>query len=298
MIWLIMGIFVLGVLLYTAKPLFVKNAPIMMADSETAEYLEQITGIETQLKNADESIDVSALELTKVELQRQVLAKSAANGDAGLPKVFLSVLFIAFTLGTLGLYEILGRPELAKTQELAQNTAPQDVNELTLEQAVALLEQKLAQGDQSPQGWMLYARSLMSLRRYDDAIKAYEKVLTLTDNSPHLLEEFESAKTYIAQKSTEVRATVSGPDAEQMQAAAAMTPQARQEMIKDMVEGLSIKLKDNPKNLDGWSRLLRARKVLGQETEALADIKYLREAFKDNPQLAEKVLFDTGWAEE
>ena len=296
MIWLIMGIIVLGVFLYVSKPLYIKNAPVIAVDSEVTDYLEQIADIDIRLKNAGKSIDVSALELAKVELQRQVLGKAEAGKDAGPQTVLLSSLFVAFVFGAIGIYAVLGRPELTKINEITQNTAPQDVNDVTLEQAVAQLGRKLAQGDQNPQGWILYARSLMSLRRYDDAITAYEKVLLLTDNNAQVLEEFESAKEYIAQKQTGASPSVPGPSAEQMQAAAAMTPEARQDMIMGMVEGLSQKLKDNPNDVDGWVRLLSARKVLGQEIEALADIALMRATFKDNPEVVQKILSETGWS--
>lgn len=296
MIWLIMGIIVLGVFLYVSKPLYIKNAPVIAVDSEVTDYLEQIADIDIRLKNAGKSIDVSALELAKVELQRQVLGKAEAGKDAGPQTVLLSSLFVAFVFGAIGIYAVLGRPELTKINEITQNTAPQDVNDVTLEQAVAQLGRKLAQGDQNPQGWILYARSLMSLRRYDDAITAYEKVLLLTDNNAQVLEEFESAKEYIAQKQTGASPSVPGPSAEQMQAAAAMTPEARQDMIMGMVEGLSQKLQDNPNDADGWVRLLSARKVLGQDTEALADITLMRATFKDNPEVVQKILSETGWS--
>lgn len=295
MIWLIMGIIVLGVFLYVAKPLYIKNAPVLAIDSEVTDYLEQIADIDARLKNAGKSIDVSALELAKIELQRQVLGKTEAGKDTGPQTMLLSTLFIAFAFGAIGIYAVLGRPELTTIHEATQSPASQDVNDITLEQAVAQLEQKLAQGDQNPQGWILYARSLMSLHRYDDAIATYEKVLLLTDNNAKVLKEFESAKEYIAQKQTGVSLSAPGPSAEQMQAAAAMTPEARQDMIKGMVEGLSQKLKDNPNDADGWVRLLRARKVLGQETEALADIAFMRATLKDNPEVVQKILSETGW---
>ena len=298
MIWLIMGVFVLGVLLYVAKPLYAKDAPTIVGDSEVADYLGQIADIDNRLKNADKSIDVSALELAKVELQRQILTKDEASKDAGPQTILLSVLFIIFAFGAMGLYATLGRPDLIKVQDLTQNADLQDVSDLSLEQAVAQLEQKLSRGDPNPQGWMLYARSLMSMQRYDDAVAAYEKALALTDNNPQILEEFESAKVYIAQKLTGAVSSAPGPNAEQIQAAAAMTPEARQDMIKGMVSGLSQKLKDNPNDPDGWTRLLRARKVLGQETQARADIVLLRETYQSNPEMAEKILLDTGWFED
>lgn len=55
-----------------------------------------------------------------------------------------------------------------------------------------------------------------------------------------------------------------------------MSPQARQAMIDGMVSRLDARLKANPNDLDGWLRLIRARRVLGQEDlaqKALADGK-------------------------
>ncbi len=56
----------------------------------------------------------------------------------------------------------------------------------------------------------------------------------------------------------------SGPSAAQMSDAQAMAPEARQAMVDGMVARLDAKLKANPDDLDGWKRLIRARRVLGQ----------------------------------
>jgi cytochrome c-type biogenesis protein CcmH len=59
-----------------------------------------------------------------------------------------------------------------------------------------------------------------------------------------------------------------GPSASQVQGAAAMTPDARQAMIKGMVDGLAQKLKANPRDEAGWLRLMRAQTVLGDGAAA------------------------------
>ncbi len=55
-----------------------------------------------------------------------------------------------------------------------------------------------------------------------------------------------------------------GPTAADVSDAEAMSPQARQAMIDGMVGRLDARLKANPNDLDGWLRLVRARRVLGQ----------------------------------
>ena len=44
-----------------------------------------------------------------------------------------------------------------------------------------------------------------------------------------------------------------------------MPAEDRQAMIDGMVSRLDARLKQNPQDLDGWLKLIRARRVLGQE---------------------------------
>lgn len=81
-----------------------------------------------------------------------------------------------------------------------------------------------------------------------------------------------------------------GPTAEQMQAAQEMTPQDRAEMILAMVDGLAARLDDNPQDEQGWTRLIRARTVLGQEEKLKADIVRVNAIFKDNPEALARIL--------
>lgn len=63
-----------------------------------------------------------------------------------------------------------------------------------------------------------------------------------------------------------------------MQAANSMSASDRAKMIDGMVEGLAQKLKANPKDADGWVRLLRSRMVLGQKDQAGKDLATARKA--------------------
>ena len=81
-----------------------------------------------------------------------------------------------------------------------------------------------------------------------------------------------------------------GPTAEQMQAAAEMTPEERAETIINMVEGLAARLEDEPNDEQGWARLIRARGVLGQEEKLKKDTLRVKEIFKDNPEAITRIL--------
>ena len=82
----------------------------------------------------------------------------------------------------------------------------------------------------------------------------------------------------------------SGPSQADIEAAQALTPEQRAQMILGMVDSLAAKLEDAPDNPQGWARLIRARHVLGQETQAQADIARVKEIYKDQPELAAQIL--------
>jgi len=79
------------------------------------------------------------------------------------------------------------------------------------------------------------------------------------------------------------QAAAPGPDAAQVTAAQAMAPGDQQAMIRGMVERLAGKLKANPRDADGWARLIRARTVLGDNAGAKAALAQAKAAFADTP---------------
>jgi cytochrome c-type biogenesis protein CcmH len=74
-----------------------------------------------------------------------------------------------------------------------------------------------------------------------------------------------------------------GPNAEQVAAARQMSASDRGGMIQGMVDKLAVELKQNPRNADGWLRLIRARMVLGEKPLALAAYHDARAAFVGDP---------------
>lgn len=67
---------------------------------------------------------------------------------------------------------------------------------------------------------------------------------------------------------------------EQLAAGEGMSAEARQTMIRGMVDGLAARLKQNGKDLDGWLRLARARVVLGEKPAAAAALAEAEAQFK------------------
>jgi len=65
-------------------------------------------------------------------------------------------------------------------------------------------------------------------------------------------------------------AAIPGPTPEQMAAARAIPPGQQDQMVRAMVDGLAARLRQNPRDADGWIRLMRSRMVLNDPAAARA----------------------------
>ncbi|MEI2805246.1 MAG: c-type cytochrome biogenesis protein CcmI [Albidovulum sp.] len=70
-----------------------------------------------------------------------------------------------------------------------------------------------------------------------------------------------------------------GPDAADLDAAAAMTPEERREMVRGMVDGLSARLEAEGGPAEDWARLVSSLGVLGETERAGAAYARARDAF-------------------
>ena len=306
MIWLLIFVACLGTFAYLAAPLYLRQD----SDSdELSTYREAIIALENKMKV--EGADSEQLRKEKLQLEQRLLSYVAqAPAPHMAPrKGWMVICAAALLAGGFGIYALIGSPDLSKAenQKSATLSAPhalsqnmqevQHENDASMEQLIAGLEAKLKAGDETPQSWGLYARSLMTLGRFEEAFKAYEKTLELTNNNPQVAAELESARAFAAQQGR--RTTMPkqpGPSRADIEAAESMSVEDRAAMIEGMVEGLAAKLEDNPDNPQGWVRLLRARKVLGQEGAAAKDIAQLKTHFEHSPETVDTILNQAGWA--
>lgn len=77
---------------------------------------------------------------------------------------------------------------------------------------------------------------------------------------------------------------IPGPSAQDLQAAGSIPPSQQREMAEGMVSRLEGRLKENPKNVEGWVMLMRSRTTLGQNDKAS---QALNDAIAANPAQAE-----------
>jgi cytochrome c-type biogenesis protein CcmH len=70
----------------------------------------------------------------------------------------------------------------------------------------------------------------------------------------------------------------------------AMTPAERDAMIREMVEGLDARLREDPMNLEGWDHLIRARVTLGDREAAQDSLDRAFEVFANAPFPKKKLV--------
>lgn len=87
-----------------------------------------------------------------------------------------------------------------------------------------------------------------------------------------------------AQASAPAAPSAPGPGAADVAAAAQMSSQDRDSMVRGMVARLAARLESEPNDIDGWVRLVRAYGVLGEKDKAADALKSARAAFKDNQE--------------
>jgi cytochrome c-type biogenesis protein CcmH len=75
-----------------------------------------------------------------------------------------------------------------------------------------------------------------------------------------------------------------GPTQEDIAAARDLDPEAQNEMIRGMVEGLAARLADTPDDVEGWRQLGRSRDVLGEPAAAAAAYRRALEIEPGHPE--------------
>jgi len=145
--------------------------------------------------------------------------------------------------------------------------------------------QKLAPERMEPRFWLAVAAEQDG--RFEDAAAAYAKLLSEGDEAagwrPTVIERWRMARTKLGLATDPPpagKAAAAGPTGkapalakEDVDAAQSMTPDARRQMIEEMVAGLDKRLSENGRDLEGWQRLIRAYTVLGRREDAMAALK-------------------------
>lgn len=126
------------------------------------------------------ALDLSTNTVNTVKTEQPVAEKS---------KTTAIVLSLIVPVLAAGIYYELGDFGAATGTRLAATVIPaaDDRPEMTIEDAVLKLEQRLTGEPNNPDGWYMLAKTYMTLKQYDKAVTGYEKLIELVGEDPKVL---------------------------------------------------------------------------------------------------------------
>ena len=155
-------------------------------------------------------------------------------------------------------------------------------------------ERALAQAPGHPLARYYLALALAQAGEAGAALAAWRGLLADTPSDAHwraaLVERIREAEDALgpapaAPPGEPVGPSASGPTPEDIEAAAALSPEERMAMVRGMVEGLAARLETEPGNLRGWSRLATSYAVLEDWAGARAAYEHALALAPGDPRL-------------
>jgi len=284
MSWFFLALLLVLAFLLVATPLWQSNDQVREVELEKIK--RHLLSLETETQLADQgSQDQSHSDLEYRALNILNSNETALTFSTGRTK-YAAVLL--FSLLTVTLYGLIGSPTAPKDYQptLKKNIERAALEDVPLEVLIERLQQRLESDPNPPAlGFQLLARSLMSLRRFDEAIIAYNEALRISESELSILAEFERAQAYIESQADQYSLSQST-----IEAFDDLSPQQKDQAIQSMVTSLSNRLRQDPKDLAGWARLLRSRSVLDQKTEGQKEVNIGIAALSQSPNIQKQLI--------
>jgi len=157
------------------------------------------------------------------------------------------------------------------TREAGLGEAITDAGDgLVSAEAQRAFEKALKLEPAQPKASFYLATALVQDGKMTEASKAWEAMLALLPGDSPWRSPTEQALAETKKRLAEAGAEkpASGPSQDDIDAAASMSQSDRNAMIETMVAGLDEKLRENPRDPEGWMRLVRSYMVLGKTADA------------------------------
>jgi cytochrome c-type biogenesis protein CcmH len=196
----VVSVLVLVVLIMLLKPLLRPQVNLVVdANLERRTiFRQQFEELEQDRLNA--ILDEAQYAQAKSELERRMLDEvgvvpvpvAKAQPDRRLAFIFLllipiAAVFIYLKIGSI--YSVATAHLPTSSQQAAQQSALAD----DIEPFLQALRNKLKENPQDGAGWALLGRSYLEIKRFDEAVKAYEKAEQLIPADPQLLTDYADA---------------------------------------------------------------------------------------------------------
>ncbi len=208
-LWIVIGALALAAGVALALPLLRPGRPRPSRDAYDSQvYRDQLAELERDIDRGANSAQeaVSA----RTEISRRLLAadsaaqEQAANDTRRIAPAEFSGLTVALTVPAcaLAIYAILGSPSLpgrpAQEVRAAHPTTGGAGQQATEAELIARLARALESRPDDLRGWSLYANSLATTGRYNEAIGAFQRVVKLAPNDAALRARYAETVVFAA----------------------------------------------------------------------------------------------------
>jgi cytochrome c-type biogenesis protein CcmH len=309
MIWLIFAGMTTAVVAALLVPFIRKSVAAQDSDSDfdRAIYRDQLQELDRDAARG--LIGEAEAQAARNEISRRLLQVAKPEAPtAGSRNALLAVLLVPLiALPVYVKYGSPGLPDVPLQERLKGAIANQDFEAL-----VATVEAHLAQAPNDVEGWKVLAPAYKRERRWSDAADAYANVLRLAPPTADAIADYgemlvfanegmvtDEAENAFAEalklEATNERAKYyydmamkqegKAPALSDVQIAEgqAMSTQDQTAMIAGMMDGLEQKLGKDSRDLEGWKRLIRARRVSNEIDKAKISLDLAMNIFKDEP---------------
>jgi cytochrome c-type biogenesis protein CcmH len=161
------------------------------------------------------------------------------------------------------------------------------------------LAARLETAPEDIEGWRMLGWSYFHTELYEQAATAYARAVSLDPSSAKLKRSYEEAKAKASESdnletapSLQTDAVGKGGDGrsfEKMTTSEAMPGRERDAAIRSMVDGLADRLERSPRDVEGWTLLMRSQVVLGEREVAATAFRKALEIFKDDSAASGKI---------
>ena len=166
---------------------------------------------------------------------------------------------------------------------------------ISLPEVNTMIERLAARLETTPEdieGWRMLGWSYFQTARYEQAATAYARAVELDPSSAEIKLSYEEAKAKVFESGNLETASSlqtepggkggDGPSFEKITKPEAMPPREHDAEIRSMVDGLADRLESSPRDVDGWTLLMRSRVVLGEREAAATAFRKALQVFKDD----------------
>lgn len=160
----------------------------------------------------------------------------------------------------------LQAPTKAQMADMAN--LPPEERQAMINNMVEGLAERLRDNPRDFAGWQRLIRAYSVQERREDAIAALAEARQHFAAAPFPMQQLAELAAELKLEAPQTSEAPRGPTREQMAEAQNMSPEDRQAMIEGMVAQLAERLKENPDDIAGWTRLAQSYSVLQQPEKA------------------------------